>query len=306
MRHLTVGVFHDEPLGQELGKKGTRSDIAMFNRKMDDCVLTFLAPVEDKLAPKSQIASTIDAAVIVFNEMSRELGETIVMLDMMGVTRGIGVTTPYADHDKVATITKNTALKSFSIEERDPGKLLQTLMSIRPARDSTSAPLVEVDHSFSVKGVGEVILGFVKKGIVKKYDNLRLLPANKEVVVRSIQIQDEDYEQAEAGTRVGLAIKGATVDEMERGSVLTNLPDLKADTELNITFKKSPFYADEIKLGAFHATLGMQTVPITITAKDEESLTFESARPIVHESGQTILLLDLNAKKTRVMGKGTS
>jgi selenocysteine-specific translation elongation factor len=34
---------------------------------------------------------------------------------------------------------------------------------------------VEVDHSFSVKGVGEVILGFVKKGIVKRYDDLHLL-----------------------------------------------------------------------------------------------------------------------------------
>jgi selenocysteine-specific translation elongation factor len=306
MRHLTVGVFQDEPLGQELGKKGTRSDIAMFNRKMDDCVLTFLAPVEDKVAPKSQIASTIDAAVIVFNEMSRELGETIVMLDMMGVKQGIGIITPYADHDKIATITKNTTLKSFSIEQKDPGKLLQTLMGIRPTRDIASAPLVEVDHSFSVKGVGEVILGFVKKGVVKKYDNLRLLPANKEVVVRSIQIQDEDYEQAEAGTRVGLAIKGATVDEMERGSVLTSLPNLKADTELSVTFTKSPFYSDEVKVGAFHATLGMQTVPITITAKNEESISFESGRPVVHESSQPMIFLDLNAKKTRVMGKGTT
>ena len=75
-----------------------------------------------------------------------------------------------------------------------------------------------VDHSFSVKGVGEVILGFVKKGVVRKYDKLTLLPANKEVIVRSIQMQDEDYDEAEAGSRVGLAIKGVTVEEIKRGS----------------------------------------------------------------------------------------
>ena len=90
-----------------------------------------------------------------------------------------------------------------------------------------------------MKGVGEVVLGFVKSGVVKKYDNLRLLPANKEVIVRSIQIQDEDYEQAEAGTRVGLAIKGATVDEMVRGSVLSNSATIKTETELKISSRRA-------------------------------------------------------------------
>jgi selenocysteine-specific translation elongation factor len=306
MRHLTIGVFHDEALGRELGKKGTESDIAMFNRKMDDCVFTFMSPVEDKLSAKSQIISTIDVAIVVFNEMSRELGETIVMLDMMGVKRGIGITTPYANNDKITAITKHTSLNTFSIEPKDPGRLLQILNGIQPERDTASAPIVEVDHSFSVKGVGEVILGFVKKGVVKKYDNLHLLPVNKEVTVRSIQIQDEDYEQAEAGTRVGLAIKGASVEEMPRGSVLTNSPNVKSETDLEIQFKKSPFYADDIKEGAFHATLGMQTVPITIKAKSEGSIVLQSAKPIVREPAKPIILLDLNAKKTRVMGNGTA
>ena len=127
MRHLTVGVFHDAALGRELGKKGTESDIVMFNRKMDDCVFSFMSPVEDKLTAKSQIISTTDAAIVAFNEISRELGETIVMLDMMGVKQGIGITTPYADENKIKSITKDTSLKSFFIEQKDPGKLLQLL-----------------------------------------------------------------------------------------------------------------------------------------------------------------------------------
>ena len=70
-------------------------------------------------------------------------------------------------------------------------------------------------------------LGFVKKGIVRKYDKLTLLPANKEVMVRSIQIQDEDHEQAEAGPRVGLAMKGAPIEDLKRGSVLCALTALR-------------------------------------------------------------------------------
>jgi selenocysteine-specific translation elongation factor len=304
MHHLTVGVFHDETISRELGKKGTESDIVMFNRKMDDCIFTFMSPVADKLSAKSQIISTIDAAVVAFSQMTRELGETILMLDLMGVRDGIAITTPYATPDQIAAITRTTAINSYKVEPNNPGRLLELLKTINPKRDNVSPPVIVVDHSFSVKGVGEVVLGFVKQGTVRKYDELNLLPANKEVIVRSIQIQDEDWETADAGTRVGLAIKGATVDELGRGSVLTTSPDITADSRLKVNFQKSTFYA-EVRQGSFHATIGMQTIPITISEIGGDSLVIDSANPIVHATQDTLLLLDLNAKRTRIIGRGT-
>jgi selenocysteine-specific translation elongation factor len=305
MHHLTVGVFHDEALSRELGKKGTESDILMFNRKMDDYIFTFMSPVADKLSAKSQIISTIDAAIVSFSQMTRELGETILMLDLMGVEAGISITTPYATPDQISAITKNTAMKSFKVEENNPGRLLDLLKTFNPTRDNVSPTVVIVDHSFSVKGVGEVVLGFVKQGTVRKYDKLNLLPANKEAIVRSIQIQDEDWESAEAGTRVGLAIKGATIDELGRGSVLTTSSNIKANSKLKVGFQKSTFYAEEVREGSFHATIGMQTTPITISEISDDSLVIDSPNPIVHATQETLVLLDLNAKKTRIIGKGT-
>jgi selenocysteine-specific translation elongation factor len=301
MKHLTVGVFHDDAIGRELGKKeGTESDIVMFNRKMDEHIFTFMSPLDDKLSAKSQIISSIDAAVVTFVEMTRELGETVVMLDSLGISKGIAVTSLYATPDQITAITKDTSLVSFIIGKRDPGKMLQVLKTFDPERDMV---LVMVDHSFSVKGVGEVILGFMKKGIVKKYDELTLLPANKRVMVRSIQMQDEDFDEAEAGSRVGLAIKGATVEEMKRGSILCASDSAKTGTTVKLSFKKSPFYPDDVREGAFHLTVGMQTVPITITGKSETSLIIESEKPIVYAPEDIFLLLDLNAKKMRIMGK---
>ena len=305
MHHLTVGVFHDETLSRELGKKGTESDILMFNRKMDDYIFTFMSPVADKLSAKSQIISTIDVAIVSFSQMARELGETILMLDLMGVEAGISITTTYATPDQISAITKNTAMKSFKVEQNNPGRLLDLLKTFNPPRDNVSPALIVVDHSFSVKGVGEVVLGFVKHGTVRKYDKLNLLPANKEVVVRSIQIQDEDWETAESGTRIGLAIKGATIDELGRGSVLTASSDTRADSKLKVGFQKSTFYAEEVREGSFHATIGMQTAPITISEIIDNSLVIDSTNPIVHAPQETLLLLDLNAKKTRIIGKGT-
>jgi selenocysteine-specific translation elongation factor len=303
MKHLTVGVFHDDTLGRELGKKGTESDIAMFNRKSDEHIFTFMSPIEDKLAAKSQIASSIDTAIVVFSGMTRELGETVVILDSLRVSHGISVTSSNGTQEQIAALTMATSLDSFNIEKRDPINILEALKSYDPKRDTNSPAVIAVDHSFSVKGVGEVILGFVRKGIVKKYDKLRLLPADKEVIVRSIQMQDEDYDQAEAGARVGLAIKGATVDEMKRGAVLSASGNVKANTRLKLSFEKSRFYSNDITKGNFHATVGMQTVPVSLNPIDATSIMIESEKPVVCEQNDVFLLLDLNNAKMRIMGK---
>ena len=305
MKHLTVGVFHDDGLCREFGKKNSESDIAMFSRKLDECIFTFMYPVDDNLIPKSQIISSIDAAVVGFPGITRELGETAVMLDAIAISNGIAVTSPYVTSDQIVAITKNTSLKSFAVRERDAIGILEILKSLQPRRDTTSSTIVVTDHSFSVKGVGEVILGFVKKGVVRKYDALTLLPANKEVIVRSIQMQDEDYDEAEAGSRVGLAIKGATVEEMKRGTLLCAYDSMKTTTDLNLSFEKSPFYSDDVREGAFHATVGMQTVPITITEAGSSSIRFASRKPIAYTAEDTFLILDLNAKKTRFMGRAS-
>jgi selenocysteine-specific translation elongation factor len=302
MHHLAVGLFHDEMLGRELGKKGTESDMAMFNRKLDQHILTIMSPVADKLTVKSQIISNIDAAIVVFAGMTRELGETVVMLDSLRVRNGMAVTSPSVTPEQISAVTIATSLESYTLQQRDPIKINEVLQGYIPTRDASSPPLIIVDHSFSVRGVGEVILGFVRKGIVRKYDKLMLLPAKKEVIVRSIQMQDEDFDEAMAGARVGLAIKGATVDEMSRGSVLCAANTAKAETRLKLSFEKSRFYPDEVVKGAFHVTVGMQTVPITITEITGTSIAIESQKPIVYLPEDIFLLLDLNAKM-RVMGK---
>jgi selenocysteine-specific translation elongation factor len=304
MKHLTVGLFNDnDSLGRELGKKGTESDIVVFNRKMDDCIFTLMSPVEDKITAKSQIVSAIDAAIVLFSGMTRELGESIVLLNSVGVSTGIAISSPYATPEQVRSITKGTSLESFQVSEKDPVNVLQILKTLDPERDMASPVEIVVDHSFSVKGVGEVLLGFVKKGIVRKYDKLKLLPANKEVLVRSIQLQDEDCEEAPAGARVGLAVKGATVEEMSRGSILTATDKVKVATALQLHLDKSPFYSNDVNDGMLHVTVGMQTIPVTVKKREGDSIAIESEKPIGYAPEDVFLALDLNAKKNRVVGK---
>jgi selenocysteine-specific translation elongation factor len=304
MKNLAVGIFHDEELGRELGKKGTESDIAMFNRKTEQYIFTFLSPVVDKLATKSQIMPNIDAALLSIQKITPEVGETILMLDSFGISQGIVIVPPYTDLNQIKSLIKGTSLASFLIKERDCSNILGFLNEITPQRKLTDPPMVMVDHSFSVKGVGEVVLGFVKKGILRKHDSLLLLPVNKEVVVRSIQIQDKEVESAEAGSRVGLAIKGASAEEMKRGSLLCPATSATLTSTISLSFIHNRFYTEHIKEGLFHVTVGMQTVPVNVTNVHNGSLTLESEKPLVYTPNDTFLLMNLNAKKLHIIGHG--
>ena len=304
MKNLAVGIFHDEELGRELGKKGTESDIAMFNRKSEDQIFTFLSPIGDKLTPKSQIMSSVDAAIVSVNAITAEVGETILMLDSFGISHGVILVPPFSDLNPIKTLTKNTSLKSFHIVERNPQSILDILDKMTPQRDNSSSTMMTVDHAFSVKGVGEVFLGFVKKGVARKHESLVLLPANKEVIVRSIQMQDKDVDEAEAGSRVGCAIKGATAEEMTRGSLICPAGSATSGTTIPLSFEQNRFYSEVIKDGLFHVTVGMQTVPVNIKIIDPSSLLLEAEKPLVYTPDDTFLLMNLNAKKLHVIGRG--
>ncbi len=303
MKHLTVGIFHDDALGKELGKKGTVSDLVMYNKKTDDCVYTFIAPFEDKLTAKTQILSSIDAAIVNCEQMTSRVGETILFLDSLRITKGILLLPAYSDMTQIHQTIKNTSLEQFTILDRNIPKIIGHLVKMETKRDSSSPAVVVTDHSFSVKGIGEVILGFVKQGTINTHDTMMLYPANKEVMIRSIQMQDKDFDSATAGCRVGLAIKGATIEELKRGAMFSTNGAARIDTRFTLRFTKNRYYP-EIKKGLFHGTIGMQSLPVTITEINDGTITVETEKPVGYTKKDPFILFDLNAKKLHHIGTG--
>lgn len=303
MKHVAVGIFHDDTLGKDLGKKGTESDILMWNKKTDEGIYTFLAPFEDKLTSKTQILSSIDAAIINCEQMTPEVGETILLLDSLGITQGILLLPSYADATVLQKMIQDTSLEQFTLMERKIPLMTEFLGKVTPVRDVSSPAIVIVDHSFHVKGIGEVILGFVKQGTIHTHDTLVLLPAEKEVMIRSIQMQDRDFDSATAGCRVGLAVKGATVDELKRGAIFSTPDAARTDTHFTLRFTKNRFYRD-VRKGVFHGTIGMQSLPVTITDMYDHTIRVETEKPVGYTPQDMFILLDLNAKKLHHIGNG--
>lgn len=303
MKQLTIGIFHDDSLAEELGKKSTESDMILYHRKLDNSIFSFIHPVDDKLTVKTQILGIIDVAILSAETITPSLGETILMIDALQLKYGFIVVPPFSDTSTIKEMIKDTSLEQFEIIERDVHKIMEKLQGIQVDRNHELSAIVTIDHSFPVKGIGEVVLGFTKQGTIHTHDKLILLPTKKEIIVRSIQMQDKDEKEAPAGSRIGLAIKGAHIDELTRGSLLCEPESAQVEQNISIHFLKNKFYPT-VEKGKFHVTIGMQTISITITDIAENTLSFSADKPFCFTKDDLFLLLNLNAEKLHFIGSG--
>jgi selenocysteine-specific translation elongation factor len=303
MQQLAIGLFHDDNLAKELGKKATESDMVFTHRKLDDHIFSFVYPIDDKIMPKSQIMGIIDTAIISAETITPALGETILMVDKLNLSHGLIIIPPYSDTAKITSMISGTSLKNFKLLEKNPHQIIDELQRIPLQRNDTAPCVVTIDHSFHVKGIGEVILGFVKQGTINKHDKLFIYPQEKEVIIRSIQIQDNDYATATAGSRVGLALKGVSIDDLKRGYLIAAKDSVTTSKNLTLSFQHNPYYKG-LKTGQYHLSVGMQTVPVTINDLKENSIQVTTAKPVSFTPSDTFFLLDLNAEKLHFIGSG--
>ncbi|MFW6384865.1 MAG: GTPBP1 family GTP-binding protein, partial [Halodesulfurarchaeum sp.] len=81
-----------------------------------------------------------------------------------------------------------------------------------------------IDRTYEVTGVGGVASGAIESGTVEAGDELLVGPfhdgAFREVVVRSIEMHYHRVDRAKAGRIVGIALKGVSEADLERGMVL--------------------------------------------------------------------------------------
>ncbi|QKS71337.1 selenocysteine-specific translation elongation factor [Paenalkalicoccus suaedae] len=82
-----------------------------------------------------------------------------------------------------------------------------------------------IDQVFTVKGQGTVVRGTIYEGKVNEGDVLRLLPSDKEVRVRQIQVHHKSYSTSQAGQRTAINVGGVSHEEISRGDVLVSSGD---------------------------------------------------------------------------------
>src|SRR5207249_7880558 len=76
-----------------------------------------------------------------------------------------------------------------------------------------------IDRVFALAGAGTVVTGSTWSGAVAAGASVRLLPLDRDVRVRSIQVHGQDADQAGPGRRTALALVGVAREEIDRGHV---------------------------------------------------------------------------------------
>jgi selenocysteine-specific translation elongation factor len=165
--------------------------------------------------------------------------------------------------------------------------------------------MIPVDHAFDVKGVGTVVLGVVRQGSIKAYDELTLQPSGKAILIKSIQMHDDPVESSSSPARVGLAVKGPSAGDISRGDVICAPGTVKvAAGPVNAKFQKSPFFKGELADNQMYMlSVGMQIRPVKVkVAGDMVEITPE--KPMCYLPGQACVLLKPDSQGSRIIGKG--
>ncbi|MEM0132634.1 EF-Tu/IF-2/RF-3 family GTPase [Acidiplasma sp.] len=240
MESLNIFTYNAQEYIREIAKAGTNSDITLYHRKDGDRIFTFIEPSKypDKLSSLTDSIFPADIAVISGKNLDKHFGEVIVALDLMGKKNGFII----SDEDKkdiIKKIISNTNLRNYNIFTGRPMELVDQLSDVIPER-KLNGNYTLIDHFFKVRGVGTVALGFVLSGEIKKHDKLIISDIDKEIEIKSIQMNDVDVESASTGSRVGLALKNIEPESMSRGMLLSDKPfEYKTEISGNINIHSS-------------------------------------------------------------------
>ena len=131
-----------------------------------------------------------------------------------------------------------SALKAEGLE--DLKKALVEVVEDLPARSSDDLFRLPIDRVFALPGAGTVVTGSTWSGTVAAGDTVRLLPLDREVRVRSIQVHGQDAAEAGPGRRTALALVGIAKEEVERGHVAVTGPGWAATSTLDVALELLP------------------------------------------------------------------
>jgi selenocysteine-specific translation elongation factor len=304
---LNISFIGGNEFLKEFGKQGTLSDIVLYDRKQKDRIFTMVAPVSfpDKIQTLPQVLNMTEVVVLNVIALDKYLAEQIIAIDSLNIKNGFLLHSYDIDDQRLAKMIKGTVIENFKrIENLE---ILKNEINDLNSNSREGDLILPIDHSFDVKGVGTVILGGIKQGRVKVYDKLRIQPSNKEILIKSIQMHDDPVNETFSPARVGLAVKGITPHEIERGDIICSGETIKiATTEVLVTdFSKNKYFNSDItESQTYLLSVGLQIKPVKIL-NNGSKIILSLEKPIAYYKQQRFLILKPDSKTTRIIADGS-
>ncbi len=124
--------------------------------------------------------------------------------------------------------------------------------------------LMPVEDVFSISGRGTVVTGRVERGMVKVGEEVEIvgLKPTVKTVCTGVEMFRKLLDQGQAGDNVGVLLRGAKREEVERGQVLAKPGSITPHTKFT-----AEVYSCRRKRGAAHAVL--QRVSAAVLLPDD-------------------------------------
>lgn len=303
MNSVNFVVLGEQSIADEFGKKGTKTDITLYDKKESDIIRTWVVPngFPDKIPPLFQAISLGEYVILYLGSLDKFTGEQIIAIDLLKKREGVISHTYEVDENRLRTMIKGTVIENYDMV--NSSDLKRIINKFKPISKEGKTKIV-IDHCFDVKGVGTVVLGKVSQGKVKQYDTLKLLPAGIDVVVKSIQMHDDPVSEVISPARVGLSLKGVKPEDISRGDILCEDPSIyqiKSDIELD--FKKNPFYKGEISENQMCLlSIDMQITAAKFVSSNPVKLRLD--KPAIFDNDICVILKP-DSETIRILGSGT-
>jgi len=302
MQSINFVVLGEQTIVNDFGKKGTSTDVTLYDKKESDIIRTWVTPngFPDKIQPLFQAINLAEYVIFYVASLDKFTGEQIIALDMLKKTDGILSHSYEVDENRLSAMIKGTVLEKY---KRVNSPDIKTEINKIPPKSNEGKTKIVIDHCFDVKGVGTVVLGKVLQGNLKQYDNLKLFPGGQDVMVKSIQMHDDPVVEATSPARVGLSVKGVKVDEINRGDYLCENASQNIQTEIKLDFKQNPFYKNPIAQNQMClASVGMQIKAAKFKSIEPFILEFE--KPVVCDKNEICVILKPESPTVRILGHG--
>ena len=320
MAVLNVAFIGSESLAKKIAKKGDVRDIESYVYKEvrdgEIKIISLLRPLKhpEKIRPLLSVLNVAKAGIIEISKIDSATGEICVSFGCAGIKNGLVIINSqdgdWIDPDQVRIILEQSGLENWKLYEQVPDEhiIREDLFALMEERETDDSSLIlPVDQFFNVKGVGLVAIGYVQSGIVSKHDTIQVLPADENGIVRSLQVMDDDVENAISGDRVGLAIRNLREEALHRGCMIVHAESNVLVKNLSSTFAidKAPFQKRILQVGdVIHAAVDMQFVVGRIKIIDQENVTVDWDIPLWTRKNNSpkIIITQLDATPMRVIG----
>ena len=110
----------------------------------------------------------------------------------------------------------------------------------RPGARDDGFFLLPIDRAFTVAGHGTVVTGTLRRGRINAGDRAILVPGNREVRVRRLQVRGAGVEAANPGQRVAVNLRDLAVTDVEHGMALATPGLLAPSAWLTVQLRTTP------------------------------------------------------------------